>query len=133
MCSIRYYLSERFRLRFEDAGLEDIMDDEAEVAESHTDIWTDTKPLANELLKSPDVLPKGEADRNTPVDEAIEVSGKPHGEAITTQTTSGPMVEGQIRTLDGEIAGDEFAGDAVNYQILLGKIDGLLDRLRLDA
>ena len=39
----------------------------------------------------------------------------------------------QIRTLDGEIAGDEFAGDAINYQILLGKIDGLLDKLRLDA
>ena len=38
-----------------------------------------------------------------------------------------------IRTLDGEIAGDEFAQDAVNYQILLGKIDGLLDRLTLDA
>lgn len=38
-----------------------------------------------------------------------------------------------IRTLDGEVAGDEFAQDAINYQILLGKIDGLLDRLTLDA
>ncbi|CAD0097801.1 unnamed protein product [Aureobasidium mustum] len=38
-----------------------------------------------------------------------------------------------IRTLDGEIAGDEFAQDAINYQILLGKIDSLLDRLTLDA
>lgn len=133
MCSIRYYLSERFRLRFEDAGLEDIMDDDAQVAESHTDTLTDTKPLANELLTSSDALPKGEADGNTPDDEAIDLSCKPHGEAIATQTTSDPMVEGQIRTLDGEIAGDEFAGDAVNYQILLGKIDGLLDRLRLDA
>ena len=49
-------------------------------------------------------------------------------QAINTATA-----ESQIRTLDGEIAGDEFAGDAVNYQILLGKIDGLLDKLRLDA
>ena len=38
-----------------------------------------------------------------------------------------------IRTLDGEIAGDEFAQDAINYQILLNKIDNLLDRLTLDA
>jgi len=43
------------------------------------------------------------------------------------------LVEGVIRTLDGEIAGDEFASDALNYQILLGKIDTLLDNLKLDA
>ena len=109
------------------------MDDDAQMAESHTDTLTNTKSLANEILRSPDALLKGEADRNTPDDEAIDVSCKPHEKAIATQTTSDPMVEGQIRTLDGEIAGDEFAGDAVNYQILLGKIDGLLDRLRLDA
>jgi len=40
---------------------------------------------------------------------------------------------GVIRTFDGEIAGDEFAQDAMNYQILLGKIDSLLDGLKLDA
>lgn len=40
---------------------------------------------------------------------------------------------GTVRTLDGEIAGDEFAQDAINYQILLGKIDTLLDNLDLDA
>lgn len=40
---------------------------------------------------------------------------------------------GVIRTLDGEIAGDEFAQDALNYQILLGKIDTLLEGLDLDA
>lgn len=40
---------------------------------------------------------------------------------------------GVIRTLDGELAGDEFAQDAMNYQILLGKIDRLLDSLTLDA
>jgi hypothetical protein len=41
--------------------------------------------------------------------------------------------EGVVRTLDGEIAGDEFAQDAMNYQILLGKIDTLLDELTLEA
>lgn len=40
---------------------------------------------------------------------------------------------GTIRTLDGEVAGDELEGDAINYQILLGKIDALLHRLKLDA
>lgn len=44
-----------------------------------------------------------------------------------------PMMNGQIRTLNGEIAGDEFAADAINYQTLLGKIDNLLERLKLDA
>ncbi|KAK5002525.1 hypothetical protein LTR39_006661, partial [Cryomyces antarcticus] len=43
------------------------------------------------------------------------------------------LAAGAVRTLDGEIAGDEFAQDAINYQILLGKIDQLLDSLRLDA
>ena len=37
------------------------------------------------------------------------------------------------RTLDGELATDEYAQDAQNYRILLAKIDGLLDKLRLDA
>lgn len=42
-------------------------------------------------------------------------------------------LNGAVRTLDGEMAGDEFAGDAINYQILLGKIDKLLEKLKLDA
>jgi len=42
-------------------------------------------------------------------------------------------VGGVIRTLDGEEIDDEFAQDALNYQILLNKIDLLLDRLKLDA
>ena len=46
---------------------------------------------------------------------------------------SNPFLNGEIRTLDGDIAGDEFAADAINYQVLLGKIDSLLERLKLDA
>jgi ankyrin repeat/BTB/POZ domain-containing protein 1 len=38
-----------------------------------------------------------------------------------------------IRTLDGEVVGDEFDSDSINYQILLEKIDKLLERLKLDA
>lgn len=66
-------------------------------------------------------------------DEAIDASWNQTDDAATSHTGNNAATEGQIRTLDGEIAGDEFAGDAVNYQILLGKIDSLLDRLRLDA
>jgi hypothetical protein len=53
----------------------------------------------------------------------------------STLVTAGEalMQIGEVRTLDGEIAGDEFAADAVNYQILLGKIDKLLETLKLDA
>ena len=67
-------------------------------------------------------------------DEAIDVTS-----SKTTEDIGDPAVNpfvlqnGEIRTLDGEIAGDEFAADAVNYQVLLGKIDGLLERLKLDA
>lgn len=63
-------------------------------------------------------------------DEAVDVDILPTGDvpAIENQMNSGA-----IRTLDGEIAGDELEGDAINYQILLGKIDALLDRLKLDA
>jgi len=38
-----------------------------------------------------------------------------------------------IRALNGEIAADEFAADAINYQVLIDKIDMLLEKLRLDA
>ena len=44
-----------------------------------------------------------------------------------------PMLHGEVRTLDGKVVGDEFVGDAINYQILLRKIDILLERLKLDA
>lgn len=40
---------------------------------------------------------------------------------------------GAARTLDGAEAEDEFVSDAINYQILQGKIDAMLDRLKLDA
>ena len=43
------------------------------------------------------------------------------------------IAAGVIRNLDGEEVGDEFAQDAMNYQILLGKIDTLLEKLNLDA
>lgn len=98
---IRYYLSERFRLRFEDAGLDEMMEETipghaAQLATGHhpEDAEEETK------------------------EEKIEENVEGHG---------------IVRTLDGEIAGDEFAQDAINYQILLGKIETLMDGLGLDG
>jgi hypothetical protein len=96
LCSIRYHLSERFRLRFEDAWLDEMLDEDE----------------AAKLLPSADAM-DGDAHLDRP---PVETS-----------------VEGVIRTLDGEEIDDEFAQDAMNYRILLNKIDLLLDQLKLDA
>ena len=70
-------------------------------------------------------------------DEAIDVNRPQAGIANTenkpNDPASNPFLNGEIRTLDGDIAGDEFAADAINYQVLLGKIDTLLEKLKLDA
>jgi FtsZ-binding cell division protein ZapB len=101
---IRYYLSERFRLRFEDSGLDEMME-ESDVGEQLDTLTID----------------EGKEAQSQKVDDAVspEVGGQFGGTVI--------------RTIDGEIAGDEFAQDAINYQILLGKIDELLQNLNLDA
>jgi ankyrin repeat/BTB/POZ domain-containing protein 1 len=68
-------------------------------------------------------------------DEAIDVDNPQQQrlEGKVVDPTLDPFMNGEIRTLDGDIAGDEFAADAINYQVLLGKIDKLLERLKLDA
>lgn len=53
--------------------------------------------------------------------------------ALAAAAAAAATQDGVIRTLDGELAGDEFASDALNYRILLAKIDALLDELKLDA
>ncbi|KAF1997854.1 hypothetical protein P154DRAFT_524407 [Amniculicola lignicola CBS 123094] len=102
---IRYYLSERFRLRFEDSGLDEMMESATnaslENALQGLDINTEHVPADQKEAYVPDI--------------------------------EAQMAAGAIRTLDGEIAGDEFAQDAINYQILLSKIDRLLENLNLDA
>lgn len=77
--------------------------------------------------------------QKSPGDEGIDVSSSPTNDnatitkAINSGGAEGQLASGAVRTLDGEVAWDEFARDAVNYQILLHKIDGLLDRLKLEA
>ncbi|KAI9056044.1 hypothetical protein LZ554_000975 [Drepanopeziza brunnea f. sp. 'monogermtubi'] len=101
---IRHYLNDRFRLRFEDSGLEAMLSEE-ENQEGGVQAGSDDEGL----------------DRST-----VQESNAP-------DSVSKPFPNGQIRTLDGEVAGDEFAADAINYQVLLEKIDRLLDKLKLDA
>ncbi|KAF1916707.1 hypothetical protein BDU57DRAFT_556874 [Ampelomyces quisqualis] len=109
---IRYYLSERFRLRFEDSGLDEMMDENAaiqSVADADDDNLFDAvgdSSLADQL--------KAKAKAQELLEQQVPAAGV-------------------IRNLDGEEVGDEFAQDAMNYQILLGKIDALLEKLNLDA
>lgn len=114
---IRYYLSERFRLRFEDAGLEDIMDEEGEINAAAA--------AALAAASNGEVVEKeGEVASGT-----NGVEQKPEAEAAVAVFGE----QGGVRTLDGAAVEDEFESDAINYQILLGKIDAMLDRLKLDA
>lgn len=110
---IRYYLSERFRLRFEDAGLDEMLDEEGEV-----------RPEAVEGLAAAN----GEGHDIQQVDQD---GGPSDSMASAAAGDSGGSVG--VKTLEGEVVGDEFDLDAMNYQILLGKIDTMLERLKLDA
>ncbi|KAH7161284.1 hypothetical protein EDB81DRAFT_339337 [Dactylonectria macrodidyma] len=112
---IRYYLSDRFRLRFEDAGLDEMMDEEGEIEAELA------AALAEQAISAgsdaPATVPEMNGASNGVNGESEDADAQKHG----------------VRTLDGEVAEDEFASDAINYQILLGKIDAMLDRLKLDA
>lgn len=110
--SIRYYLSERFRLRFEDSGLEDMMEEGDSIALN-------------------DKIPRTESSK-LQKDEDVD-GGSPHKNGDVNASLEKQGNNENVRTLDGGMVGDELEGDAVNYQILLGKIDGLLDKLKLDA
>ncbi|ROV91625.1 hypothetical protein VSDG_07923 [Cytospora chrysosperma] len=127
---IRYYLSERFRLRFEDAGLEEIMDENGEIdAEA-------VEGLAAAAATT--TTTTGEEHAGTAGGSGADGDGEqvPEVAAVAPADGAGPVAEGGagvVRTLEGEVVEDEFDLDAMNYQILLGKIDTLLESLKLDA
>lgn len=78
--------------------------------------------------------PKFQGTPAIPADQGIGLPLSDLPEAVEEDQLYAPdLGGGAVRTLDGEIAGDEFAQDAINYQILLGKIDRLLEGLKLDA
>lgn len=120
---IRYYLSERFRLRFEDAGL-DVMEEGAEV-----DALAEEVRQVNIGEGEQDLTPEG---GEAAADGAIGQEKATANEKATEEDkTEGE--KGVIRTLDGNVVTDEFDSDAINYQILLQKIDAMLEKLKLDA
>ncbi|RYC60556.1 hypothetical protein CHU98_g5658 [Xylaria longipes] len=115
---IRYYLGDRFRLRFEDAGLDEMLDETGEIDAS-----------AVEALSSQLQATNGTGDLSGPLDSEEVVAAAPRVNSTASQT----KVDAGVRTLDGELAEDEFTSDAINYQVLLQKIDIMLENLKLDA
>lgn len=127
---IRYYLSERFRLRFEDSGLEDVMDEDQAIAEAERESVYKNQGQQDAAVGLPNWGSR-DSGASPPEDEGIDMRPTEGTVPVTAGETL--MQTGEVRTLDGEIAGDEFAADAINYHILLGKIDKLLEKLKLDA
>ncbi|KAH8180171.1 BTB/POZ domain-containing protein [Sarocladium implicatum] len=123
---IRYYLSERFRLRFEDAGLEEIMDEEGELNAEAAASLADAAAAAAVANGAGDAEKQAHDTTGSQADQASKTATKP--EEVGQQEQNGAVV-----TLDGDRVEDEFESDAMNYQILLGKIDVMLERLKLDA
>ncbi|KAJ5484799.1 hypothetical protein N7539_004787 [Penicillium diatomitis] len=115
---IRFYLNERFRKRFDDAGLDELMDEQQQ------------PPAATD---EGEVLAEG-VDKITEGVQAIDAAstGSEAGVPIAKTQASHNHTR-EIRTLDGALVEDEFEQDAMNYQILLEKLDALLERLNLEA
>ncbi|KAJ5263302.1 hypothetical protein N7478_010907 [Penicillium angulare] len=112
---IRFYLNERFRLRFNDAGLDEMMDDQA-------------KPEDPEAPESPEEV----SDITHGVEE-LDVSKPVHAAEKTREAAD--SIHG-IRALDGgmvEDEFDEFDEDTMNYEILMEKLELLLESLNLEA
>ena len=120
---IRFYLSERFRLRLEeDFGVEEMVDEgSGAIATEEKAREADGQGTIEVAATHSHENGTGDLEGNADPKISIRKDGELQG------------LNGAIKTLDGEIAGDEIAADALNYQILLGKIDTLLDRLKLDA
>ncbi|KAK3673177.1 hypothetical protein LTR78_007017 [Recurvomyces mirabilis] len=115
---IRYYLSDRFRLRFEDSGLDEMMD-ESTAGPEGADDGGGLESRVEKLAVHDDEGYSGSSPENDAVGQ----------DAAAWEAAQ----QGVVRTLDGEVAGDEFAQDALNYQILLAKIDTLMETLGLDG
>ncbi|PLB39003.1 ankyrin repeat and BTB/POZ domain protein [Aspergillus candidus] len=112
---IRFYLNERFRLRFDDAGLGEMM-----------------RNAAQQPQKGPPAGADGtekELEKVTNGIDTIDLSKVAAPASHPDRDHHAPV----IRTLDGEIAGDEFDKDAANYQILMAKLDAILEDLNLEA
>ncbi|KAJ5325838.1 uncharacterized protein N7506_008940 [Penicillium brevicompactum] len=108
---IRFYLGERFRLRFNEAGLDEMMDEDVPSDDSDADEQSEVDTQLAEGVKTLEIAKETtERQAHLPQEEQPE-----------------------IRALDGALVVDEFSEDAMNYEILLEKLDDLLESLNLEA
>ncbi|KAF3490727.1 ankyrin repeat and BTB/POZ domain-containing protein [Arthroderma uncinatum] len=121
---IRYYLSERFRLRFEDSGIDMLEPEQENVHQVEQRPGSRPPTLFNKLPGEVDLVEKIQRREQQ---KAAKL------EVLKKQENGEPNPTSVIRTLDGQDAGDEFSRDAINYEHLLNKLDKLLERLGLDA
>ncbi|KAI9367481.1 hypothetical protein BJX61DRAFT_547448 [Aspergillus egyptiacus] len=117
---IRFYLNERFRLRFDDAGIEEMME---ETTQQHI---VDKGALEEGIENAITGVEGIDLAKDTPA----HING---GRSSQVSVLNEQERVAVIRTLDGEIAGDEFDKDAINYQILMEKLERILESLNLDA
>lgn len=117
---IRFYLGERFRLRFDDAGLQEMM--EREFRQKNAD--SNTPDEVNKITDGVRAL-------EVPETAERRAENPPISPPKPSEKNQEP---GQvIKTLDGEVTADEFSRDAINYQILMDKLEMVLENLNLDA
>lgn len=117
---IRFYLGERFRLRFDDAGLDEMMEEEARQQNAEANA-PDTEKDLDKVTKGVEVL---DIPGHAP-DKRRDFPARPAQVAHDHRPA--------IKTIDGQVAEDEFSKDAMNYQILMEKLDSLLENLNLEA
>lgn len=130
---IRYYLSERFRLRFEDAGLDEMLDEEGELAPEAVEAIAAAAESNNNNSAAPAGLPVKEDGSTTEPAPTAVANGQSTVNGAAKAALPQLLPGTTVRTLDGEVAADEFESDALNYQLLLQKIDVMLEKLKLDA
>lgn len=147
---IRYYLSERFRMRLQDLGLNDMREHivaelrqkqaeekaekQARRARREMEARADGAAPAREDTQS---LINGinSGGKSSEAANGERANGASKEEKKEAKEVNGPTAEpeGNIQTLGDELADDEFSSDAINYQLLIDKLDALLEKLGLNA
>ncbi|KAL4958145.1 hypothetical protein BDW69DRAFT_114881 [Aspergillus filifer] len=117
---IRFYLNERFRLRFDDAGIEEML------GEAPPQQALDTSATDEGLEKVANKVAEIDLASNGPTQVNGDATLKP-------LVPNGKDDSSAITTLDGGVADDELTRDAINYEILIDKLDRILESLDLDA
>lgn len=115
---IRYYLNERFRCRFEDTGFKELMDER--------------KVRNKDNIDGPMGENEEEPDSEKSV-HAVEDTGSVSSDEEGDTSDSSDGEDDEFITIDGQIAKDEFQRDTMDYNILIDKLDNLLDKLDLEA